>query len=379
MLEKIKEYVKRSNWTNKEIAEASGVPLHFINDVSSSALEKGTSSYKTKKIIDKHLKTLNEFFKPSLNQQKSLEHKKENSNNEKNIILNKSNYNSKSVLGGIEYTAQYNTLVRPVKILIFDIEVSPLLSWNWGRYKQNAIKVEQECQLLSYAYMTITLDGTNSILDGNINDVKCTTLEDCNYIEKDLVKGLWELFNESQVIIGFNNKRYDDKQVYKWFMKYNLNPPVPIKEIDLFKEWKKVATLSSNSLDSLNDYLNGSTKTDITVKDLWYDCLIGKNNTSYKLLKEYNKQDVVLTYTLYKRILPFLKDNVNYSLLLQHPLACPKCGHINDFEEAEYYYTNVGRYNQYKCNKCNSYLHGRYQDSTLKINDQYIDVRPILK
>ena len=379
MLEKIKGYIKKSNWNNNQIAKASGVPSHFINDISSGAIEKGTSSYKTKSVIDNHLKKLDEFFKPSANQQKSLEHKKDNAENERNIILNKSSYNSKSVLGGIEYAAQYNELIKPVKILIYDIEVAPLLSWNWGRFKQNAIKVERECTLLSYAYMTITLDGTNSILDGDISQIECVTLEDCNYSEAELIKGLWKLFVESQVIVGFNSKRYVDKQVFKWFMKYNLKPPVPIKELDLFREWKKIATLSSNGLDSLNDYLNGTTKTDITVKDLWYDCLIGRNEESFKLLKKYNKQDIVLTYTLYKRILPFLKDNVNYSLLLQHPLACPRCGHINDFEEADYFYTNVGRYNQYKCNKCNSYLHGRYQDSTLKIDDQYVDVRPILK
>lgn len=379
MIEKIKGFIKKSDWSQKQIAGASNVPLHFIQDLSSGALERGNSNYKNKRTINKHLKALDSFFKPSAAQQKSLEHRDEKASNERVIVTNKSGYNSNSVLGGIEYVAQYNTLITPVKVLIYDIEVSPLLAWTYNRYNTNVVKVEQEQKLLSIAYLELVIDGNQTILDGDIDNIECITLEDVNYDERALTVKLWELFNNNQIVCGFNNKNFDDRHCYKYFMKYNLKPPVPIKQLDIFKEWKKIATLSSNGLDSVNRYLLNDSKTEIKVGDLWYDCLVHKSKEAYSLLKEYNRQDIVLTYNLLKEMVPFTKGIPNLSLLLNHPLACPRCGYINDFEEANYYYTNVGRYNQYRCNKCNSYLHGRYQDSTLKIDDKYYDVRPILK
>lgn len=380
MLERVKDCIRKSDWSLSQLALVSKVPLHFISDVSSGAIEKGTSdSYKNKKTIDKHLKALDEFFKPIRNEQKSLERRDEKANNERSIIANKCAYNSNFVLGGVEYAAQYNTVISPVKMLIYDIEVSPLLAWTYNRYNTNVLKVEQEQQLLSFAYLELIIDGKKTILDGDLNNVKCITLNDVGFSQEKLTEKAWELFNNNQVIIGYNNKAFDDKMIYRYFMKYGLPVPTPIKQLDLFKEWKKIGKLSSNGLNAVNRYINHDGKTEITVEDVWYRCIRCRDKEAFEQLREYNKQDVVLTYNLMKSILPFMKNYPNLSLLLNHPLACPKCGHINDFEEADYYYTNVGRYNQYRCKKCNSYLHGRYQDSTLKINDKYIDVRPILK
>ena len=38
------------------------------------------------------------------------------------------------------------------RILIYDIETSPIISYNWGIWEQNAIEVIEDWQILCFAY-----------------------------------------------------------------------------------------------------------------------------------------------------------------------------------------------------------------------------------
>ncbi len=383
MLEnRVVENLRKSKWSCKLIANQTGIPVHFLSQLHNGRILDGTSrDYKLEsELTQQRLRQLDQFFKPYVTEQNKLKERVEKSESEHNIILNKSAYKSKSVLGGVEYAAQYNNALTPAKILIYDIEISPILGWTYSQYKTNILRVAEEQKLMSFSYMILDVDGTKTVLDGDYNSIKCVTLADVEYDERKLVYKLHELFEQCQIIVGFNSKKFDDKHAMKYFIKYQMDPIAPNKQIDLLNEWKKIAKLTSNRLESINYYLFHEKKTEEKVGDLWYDCIIGKDSHSYEMLAEYNKQDVVLTYNIYKELLCYMKDTpANLSLLMNHPLACPRCGFIDSFEDAGYYYSNVGRYNQYKCKKCGSFLHGRYQDSTLEINSEYFDVRPILK
>lgn len=383
MLEqRVVDNLRKSKWSCRQIASQTGIPVHFLKQLHNGRILDGTSrDYKLKSdLTQQRLKQLDQFFKPYVSEQSKLEKRVENSKSERDIVLNKSSYKSNSVLGGIEYTAQYNKALTPVKMLIYDIEISPILGWTYNQYKTNILRVAEEQKLMSFAYMILDIDGTKTVLDGDYNSIECVTLADVNYDEKELTSRLHKLFEDCQVIIGFNSKQFDDRHTTKYFIKHGLDPIAPFKQIDLLREWKKVARLTGNHLESINEYLFNERKTEERVGDLWYDCIVNQDQNSYEMLKEYNKQDIVLTYNILKELLCYMKDTpANLSLLMHHPLACPKCGAIDSFEEAGYYYSDVGRYNQYKCTNCNSFLHGRYQDSTLEINQEYFDVRPILK
>ena len=380
--ERVVDCLRKSKWSCKQISKQTGISCHFLKQLHCGRISNGTSrDYKLEsKLTQQRLKQLDQFFKPYVSEQNKLKGRVENSELERGKILNKSDYRSNSVLGGVEYAVQYNNALTPVKFLIYDIEISPILGWAYNRYKANILKVEEEQKLMSFAYMVVTVDGSNTVLDGDYNKIQCITLEDVSYNEKALTEKLHNLFNECDVIVGFNSKQFDDKHTTKYFIKQKLEPIAPLKQIDLLREWKKVARLTGNHLESINEYLFNEKKTEEKIGDIWHECIVDRDKEAYKLLKEYNKQDIVLTYNILKELLRYMKDSpVNLSLLMNHPLACPRCGYLDSFEDAGYYYSNVGRYNQYKCKKCGSYLHGRYQDITLKIDDEYYDVRPILK
>lgn len=383
MLEKrVVENLRKSKWSCKQIASQTNIPIHFLKQLHNGRISDGTSrDYKLKSdLTQERLKQLDDFFKPYVSEQNKLKGRVENCESERNIILNKGAYKSNSALGGIEYAAQYNNALTPVKFLIYDIEISPILGWTYSQYNTNIMRVAEEQKLMSFAYMIVEVDGKKTALDGDYSSIKCYTLADVDYDEKALVSKLHDLFEECQIIVGFNSKQFDDRHVTKYFVKHGLDPIAPVKQIDMLREWKKVAKLTGNHLESINEYLFNERKTEERIGDLWYDCIVNKDQESYRLLNEYNKQDIVLTYNIFKELLRYMKDTpANLSLLMNHPLACPRCGFIDNFEDAGYYYSSVGRYNQYKCGCCGSFLHGRYQDSTLEIDKEYYDVRPILK
>lgn len=380
LLKEIKNIIRQTNWSQKDIASKSGVPLHFVSDLASGRIEKGNADYKNEETINQHLETLNEFFKPYKQNQEKLSRKAEKAENEKNVILNKSNYKSKSQLEGIEYNAQYNYEIHPVNVLIYDIEVSPAIGAFYGGYNVNPLKIFHEQEMLSFAYKKITIDGNHSLLDGDEDEVKCITLADVNFDHSKLIRKVWEIMKDCEVVCGYNNKRFDDRHCAKYLISEGLTQVDPIYSIDVFKEWKKVGVLTKNGLDYVSKYFNDEGKTEVTHSDLWEACWIDENREAYKMMSKYNKQDVVLTYNMLKKLLPYMTNYpANFSLILNHPFACPKCGALSTYEDAGHYYTKIGRYYKYKCNRCNSYVHGRYQDSTLKVDDQYIDVRPILK
>ena len=42
--------------------------------------------------------------------------------------------------------------INSPKILVWDIETSPINAWVWGMWKQNVIAIERDCYRLSFAY-----------------------------------------------------------------------------------------------------------------------------------------------------------------------------------------------------------------------------------
>ena len=377
----LKESIRMCNLSYRELANATGVPKMFIQEYMRGAIDSGdSSSYQNKDKIEEHLSSLYSYFESFVKSQDKLKTKQTKMVNERDLIVKKGLYCSNSTLGGVSYEPQVKPHTRAVNVLIYDVEISPLLGWTYNRFKSNLLRVEQEQILLSFSALEFTVDEDHSMLDGDTSKVICWTLADFDFSEERLVNKLFDYFNTADIIMGFNSKGFDTKYANRYFIKYNTGRPSPFKQIDVFKEWKKLARLSSNGLDAVNLYLEEKGKTEVKVGDLWHDCIVDRNIKAYDLLKEYNNQDVVLTYVLFKSILAYIdSSDVNLATLMQHPLACPRCGYIGSFEEYGFAYSQVGRYNQYQCCNCGSIVQGRYQDSTILQDDVYIDVRPILK
>ncbi|MGI0060390.1 MAG: hypothetical protein ACREBJ_11555, partial [Nitrosotalea sp.] len=117
--------------------------------------------------------------------------------------------------------------LKNAKMLFYDIETTPLLSYNWGIYQQDAIKVKQQWYMLSFSYKWYGEKKTH---------VK--TLADYPNFKKDikddyaLVKDLHAIMNEADILIAHNGNKFDQKKANARFAFHHLPPVRPTQRVD---------------------------------------------------------------------------------------------------------------------------------------------------
>ena len=228
------------------------------------------------------------------------------------------------------------------KILIFDIENSPNLSYVWGRYEQNVIADEREWNMLSFAYRWL-----------GDRKVKAFSLPDFPGYKKDrnndtaLIMELWNLLDEADIVIGHNVDRFDVRKTNARFLSAGLTPPSPYKTVDTYKLAKKYFFLNSNKLTDLATYLGVGKKVETGGFDLWLGCMSG-DKKSWKKMVEYNKHDVELTEKVYLKLRPWMNTSPNQNLYQGTTHSCPICGQ-DSLQKRGWAYTRVNKYQRYQC------------------------------
>jgi hypothetical protein len=268
------------------------------------------------------------------------------------------------VRGYVEHK-QSEELVAPhsPKMLVFDIENAPNLTWNWGLWQQNAIDVEQFWYMLSYSYAWYDL-RTDSIGDtGFVSIYQDPDFTEDTDDDKLVVNKLWSLLDEADIVIGQNSKSFDVKKFNARAVIHNMLPPAPYQQIDTKTAASEVGNFGSNSLKYLARQL------DITLKDsnrgweLWRECMAG-DATAWAEMEAYNRNDVVATAQLYSRLRPWMSSRQHPNLGMYVDASgrvCTKCTNKEKdeggvgFQVRGYQYTNASKFTKVICNHCGSY------------------------
>lgn len=206
------------------------------------------------------------------------------------------------------------------KVLIYDIETSPIISYNWGTYEQNAIEVIEDWQILCFAYKWLGDKKTHVVAQDDFKGYKRGVNNDYN-----VVKRLHELFDEADIIIAHNGNKFDQKKAHARFLANGLYPPSPYKQIDTLLVARRYASFTSNKLDDLGVKLGVGQKAPTGGFATWKGCLAG-DSKSWATMKRYNKQDVVLLEKIYLKLRPWIENHPSMSVLNGYLDACPKCG-----------------------------------------------------
>ena len=237
------------------------------------------------------------------------------------------------------------------KILLFDIESAPSLGWVWEKYETNVLDFVNEWYLLCFAakwldgkMMTYALPDFEGYKPGSEND-------------KKLVKRLWELFDEADILIAHNGDNFDIKKANARFAYYNLPPPSPYKTVDTLKVARRYFNFTSNKLDDLGNHLGYGRKLAHTGFHLWKGCMSG-DKKSWKHMVEYNKRDVVLLEKLYLHLRPWIQNHPNTSILAEKPDGCPNCASLN-LQRRGWGINKTGRYRSYFCKDCGAWSQGK--------------------
>lgn len=231
------------------------------------------------------------------------------------------------------------------KILIFDVETTPIEAYVWGLFDQNIPinQIKKDWHLLSWA---AKWHGEKTMM--YMDQRKAKPFEN----DRVILKGIWKLLDEADVVIGQNSVKFDIKKLNARFVYHGLGKPSSFQNVDTLKIMRKNFAFTSNKLEYASELLNKHYKKQTKRKyagfDLWKECLKG-NKAVWKALETYNKYDVLATEELYNTLAPW-DNSINMSLYNGGDRQC-QCG-SKDYVKNGYSYTSTGKYQRYECRNC---------------------------
>lgn len=243
------------------------------------------------------------------------------------------------------------------RTLIYDIETSPIISYNWGIWQQNAIKVVEDWQILTVAWKWLGDKKVQVIGQDDFKDYKAGVNND-----KSITKLIHELFNEADIIVAHNGDSFDQKKCQARMITHDLPPPSPYKQVDTKKLAKRYGAFTSNRLADLAKQLDVSLKGSAGGFETWTGCLAG-DKKAWRKMKQYNKQDIPPLEELYLKFRPWHTAHPAVNVMNESPDACPKCGVAGRMHKSGTRTTKTNTYRRYQCQACGGWSQQRTPDT----------------
>ncbi len=241
------------------------------------------------------------------------------------------------------------------KVLIFDIETAPMLGYVWGLWENNVAlnQIKKDWHVISWSAKWLG-DAPNKTMYKDQRNAK--NIED----DKELLKGIWDLLDEADVVITQNGKSFDQKKLNARFIMNGMQPPSSYRHIDTMLLAKKHFAFTSNKLEYMTDKLCVKYKkikhSEFGGFELWKECLAG-NIKAWKEMEKYNKYDVLSLEELYVKLIPW-DNSIDFNVYHDSATNECKCG-SKDFRNKGYFYTNSGKFSRFKCTQCGSETRGK--------------------
>src|SRR5665213_940542 len=136
------------------------------------------------------------------------------------------------------------------KILVFDIETSPIISYTWGIWEQNVAlnQIKEDWYVLAWAAKWLN-EPASKIMYQDQRAVKVKS------DDKKLMEGIWALLDEADIVVTQNGKSFDVKKLNARFVLHGLTPPSSYRHIDTKVLAKKNFAFTSNKLEYMTDKL----------------------------------------------------------------------------------------------------------------------------
>lgn len=238
--------------------------------------------------------------------------------------------------------------VAKPKVLVYDIETAPILASVWGLWDQRVglNMIDSDWHIMSWSAKW---------LDSPESEVMYMDQRHKKNIEDDkpLLKEIWNLLDEADMVITQNGKKFDQKKLNARFVMSGMQPPSSYKHIDTLRIAKKHFAFTSNKLAYMTDKLCTKYKKLSHGKfpgfELWKECMAG-NQEAWQEMEDYNRYDVLSLEELYRILVPW--DNTfNFNTYHDSTDVYCKCGN-NTFSKNGFYHSSAGKYQKYKCKKC---------------------------
>jgi len=231
------------------------------------------------------------------------------------------------------------------RILLLDIETAPIRAFVWRLWKQN-IYIDQ---IISEWFMLTW--AAKWLLEPGVVSQKLTSEEARTEDDSRIVQTLWYLLNEADIVIAHNGNQFDIPKIKSRFLVHGLPPTTYYQQVDTKQVAAKEFGFSSNKLDALAKIFGIDQKIETNFK-LWSRCLDGEEKALSEM-EFYNKHDVEILEEVYLHLRPYIKSHPNYNLFIDsNEPVCPHCGGKHLEFVGYYYFTQTGKYKNYRCTDC---------------------------
>ena len=241
----------------------------------------------------------------------------------------------------------------PAKILLLDIETCQMVVKVWALRQYGGYipyhRIVKDWSIICWAAKWLY---SNKIFGECVTPDEAISRED-----KRIVKPVWDLLEEADIVIGHNVERFDIRKLNARFIKTGLpNPPLPYLTIDTLKHARRSFAFSSHKQAYITEFLSLPEKLETDI-ELWDGCEAGNKN-DLKYMFKYCKQDIFGLEEMYLKLRPYMKSHPNVAIYgdLQEQ-RCPACGSGNIKIEGTYV-TPMSEYDGYRC-ECGALSRGR--------------------
>ena len=240
-----------------------------------------------------------------------------------------------------------------VKILILDIETSPMQAYVWKRWRENISLDQTISEWFILCWSAKWLDSNETF--GDVLTPEEVEKED----DMRICYSLWHALNDADIVIAHNGNRFDIPKINSRFIVNGFLPPAPYRQIDTLEVAKKTFGFSSNKLDAFAGYF-GIVHKDPTDFNLWKRCMNG-DKAALSYMYNYNKKDVEILESVYMVLRPWIKNHPNIATItMAEDNVCPICGKKDLMElPNKFIGTNVSQYQVYRCRDCRAVVRGR--------------------
>lgn len=240
--------------------------------------------------------------------------------------------------------AKKSNINKP-KILIWDLETAPMLGYIWKLWDNDVAlnQLHTDWYILSWS---AKWHGDDKVM--YMDQRNAPNIED----DRKLLKGIWKLLDQADVVVTQNGKSFDQKRLNARFILNGIKPPSSYRHVDTKVLAKRHFGFTSNRLEYMTKKLCKkyvkSSHAKFSGFALWKECLNG-NKEAWKEMEHYNKYDVLSLEELYDIMIPW-DNTINHSIFNDGEHVC-SCG-SSKLQKNGTYYTNAGQFQRYRCTNC---------------------------
>ncbi len=242
------------------------------------------------------------------------------------------------------------------KILVLDIETSPMLAYVWELKEQyiRPNQIKDEWFILAWAAKWVG-EPSSKVIYRDLRNQKVKN-------DKGILKDLLELLSAADIVLTQNGEKFDIRKLNARFITHGLKPPKPFRQFDTYKLVSRVAAFTSNSLAYLTGKLNKKYRKLSHPKypglELWKECL-ANNIDAWNEMKKYNIHDILSTEELYLNLRAWAPDSFPKAFnTTKTDKQCGSCGFVGKMRLGKPRKTKKRSYVQHSCPKCGTWQVG---------------------